>query len=106
MQNAVFYYIGKCFCIRGGEEQGNLGPRQYVRSSDPDRYTYTKHGSKNRFGVLEQLKVDNKTVLCYALPNESRPRCLVYLLDLYFEKQPLLPFEKNVFIITIFDLIQ
>jgi hypothetical protein len=31
----VFYYIGKIFCIRGGEEQRKLGPSQLVRSNDP-----------------------------------------------------------------------
>ena len=36
LQRAVFYYVGKRFCIRGGEEQRRLGPSQLVRSSNPD----------------------------------------------------------------------
>ena len=50
LQLAVFFYIGKNFCIRGGEEQRRLGPSQFIRSSDPDCYTYVEHGSKNRSG--------------------------------------------------------
>ena len=32
LQRAVFFYIGKHFCIRGGEEQRRLGPSQFIRS--------------------------------------------------------------------------
>ena len=71
------------FCIRGGEEQQKLSPSQLKCSSDPDCYTYIEHGSKNRSGGLEQLKVDNKCVPCYTVPEQS-PRCFVYLLDLNF----------------------
>ena len=95
LQRAVFFYIGKRFCIRGGEEQRKLGPSQLKRSSDPDCYMYIEHGSKNRSGGLEQLKVDNKCVPCYAVPEQS-PRCLVYLLDLYFDKLPLFAFQNDV----------
>ena len=41
---------------------------------------------------LEQLKVDNKCVPCFAVPEQTL-RCLVYLLDLYFDKLP--PFAKQ-----------
>ena len=30
LQRASFYYIGKVFCIRGGEEQRKLGPSQFT----------------------------------------------------------------------------
>ena len=96
LQRAVFFYVGKCFCIRGGEGQRKLGPSQFVRSSNPDVYTYIEHGSKNRYGGLNQLKLDNKEVPCHALPKESHLRCLVYLLDQYFEKLPLFAFERDV----------
>ena len=36
LQRAVFFYIGKRFCIRGGEEQRSLGPSQFVRSTAPN----------------------------------------------------------------------
>ena len=96
LQRAVFFYVGKRFCIRGGEEQRKLGPSQFKRTSNPDCYTYVEHGSKNRSGGLDQLKVENKRVPCYAVPDQS-PKCLVFLLDLYFEKLPLYAFEKDIF---------
>ena len=46
-QQAVFYYVGKVYCIRGGEEQQRLKPSQFVHSREPVCYTYTEHGSKN-----------------------------------------------------------
>ena len=36
LQRAVFYYIGKVCCIRGGEEQRNLKQSQFKRYSNPD----------------------------------------------------------------------
>ena len=44
---AVFYYVGKAFCLRGGAEQRALKPSQFERGYNPDRYTYTENGSKN-----------------------------------------------------------
>ena len=34
---AVFYYVGKAFCLRGGMEQRSLKPSQFVRGYNPDR---------------------------------------------------------------------
>ena len=39
LQRAVFYYVGKHFCIRGGSEQRSLGPSYFIQSSNPDCYT-------------------------------------------------------------------
>ena len=33
------FYVGKAFCLRGGEEQRALKKSQLVRSYDPDCYT-------------------------------------------------------------------
>ena len=96
LQRAVFYYVGKVFCLRGGDEQKNLKPSQFVRSQQPDRYVYTEHGSKNRSGGLGQLNVENKQVTGYATP-DNQPRCIVFLLDKYFLKLPKYAFEKDVF---------
>lgn len=86
LQRAVFFYIGKLCCLRGGEEQHNLKISQFIRKdSDPPSYAYTEHGSKNHSGGLAQLNLENKEVLIYAVP-ENVPRCLVHLLDLYFSK--------------------
>ena len=95
LQRAVFFYIGKHFCIRGGEEQRRLGPSQFIRSSDPDCYTYVEHGSKNRSGGLAQLRIENKTVPCYAVP-ENLPVCLVFLLDRYLSKLPPYALREDV----------
>ena len=95
LQRAVFFYVGKRFCIRGGEEQRRLGPSQFVRSSNPDCYTYVECGSKNRSGGLSQLRIDNKCVPCYAVP-EMTPQCLVFLLDLYLSKLPEFAFKQNI----------
>ena len=48
---AVYYYVGKVFCLHGGEEQRSLKVSQLKRSSDPDCYTYIENGSKNRLGT-------------------------------------------------------
>jgi len=62
LQNAVFYYVGKTCCLRGGEEQRNLKLSQFTRFSDPDRYIYSEHSSKNRNGGFNQFHIDNKNV--------------------------------------------
>ena len=83
----VFFYIGKVFCLRGGEEQRQLKPSQLTRKKEPDHYVYVETGSKNRSGGLKELNVENKVVPVYASPAAGE-RCLVYLLDLYLQKLP------------------
>ena len=62
-------------------------PSQFVRSRNPDCYTYIEYGKKNRSGGLAQLNVDNKRVPGFATP-ENEPCCIVFLLDRYLEKLP------------------
>ena len=38
LQRAVFYYVRKACCLRGGEEQRDLKPSQFCRLHDPERY--------------------------------------------------------------------
>ena len=59
-------------------------------------YTYLEHGSKNNAGGLCQLNLENKTVTTIALPSQ-RPKCLVYLLDLYISKLPEFAFKQEIF---------
>ena len=47
LQRAIYFYVGKRFCVCGGEEQRRLRPSMLKRSSNPDCYTYVEHGSKN-----------------------------------------------------------
>ena len=96
LQRAVFFYIGKHFCIRGGDEQRSLGPSQFLYSENPDWFTYVEYGSKNNSGGLAQLRKENKCVHCYSLPSKA-PRCLVHLLDLYLSKLPQYAFQKDIF---------
>ena len=57
---AVFYYNGKNFCLRGGEEHRNLKLSQFRRTEKG--YIYTKNSSKNRQGGISQRKLKNKCV--------------------------------------------
>ena len=58
----VFYYVGKAFCIRGGQEQRDLKPSQFLREYSPDRYTYEENGSKNHTGHFSSSGNHNKVV--------------------------------------------
>ena len=85
MQRAVFYYCGKVFCLRGGEEQRGLKLSQLQRSTEGDGcYRYVENGSKNTSGT--DTTIGNKIAPVYALPAEKSTCCLVYLLDTYIAK--------------------
>ena len=92
LQRTVFFYLGKNFCLRGGEEQRELKPSQLIRKRNPGQYVYIETGSKNRSGGLKELNVDNKVVPIYACPAAGE-RCLVYLC---LSKLPSIAFEKDV----------
>ena len=85
LQNAVFYAIGKTFCLRGGQEHRTLKLSQLQR--DSDKYVYHENVSKNRNGSFKQLHIKSKVVPVYPCP-EAGERCPVYLLDLYISKLP------------------
>ena len=95
LQRAVFYYIGKRFCIRGGEEMQKLGPSQFKRTHHPDYFTYIEHGSKSHAGHGCDLLLCNKEVPCPSVP-EHNAKCLVFLLDLYLSKLPEYAFKEDV----------
>ena len=82
--NAVFFYNGKCFHLRGVQEHEQLKFGQIIRNTNPDRYTYYEHGSKNHSGGVND-DTDGKIVSIIA---SSHPHSLVALLDLYFSKVP------------------
>ena len=92
----MFFYVGKICCLRGGEEQRTLKPSQFQRFTNPDRYIYTEHGSKNRNGGFYQLHVENKSVSIFK--NDSAgERCLVTLLDSYLQKLPQAALKNDTF---------
>ena len=78
LQNAVFYYNGKTFALRGIGEQYRLEVSQLVREYSPDRYVYTENRSKNRSGGIGDFNVPNKIVLVYSNP-AAGVRCHVFL---------------------------
>ena len=95
---AVFFYVGKAFCLRGGAEQRAVKPSQFKCGYDPDRYTYTENGSKNHRGGFGNLHDSNKIVTVYStlVGNSGDPlRDLVYLLDYYFRKFPKPPLSMD-----------
>ena len=96
--NAVFFYNGKNFCLRGGEEHRQLHISQIKRFTDPDHYIYYEYCSKNRAGTFQQKHVDPKIVPIYCTCTvNSTERCHVHLLDLYLQKLPKGAIEADVF---------
>ena len=104
LQNAVFYYNGKNFCLRGGEECRQLKISQIQCVYSPDDYIYHEFVSKNRQGTFRQLYLANKEVPIYACPTAG-DRCHVRLLDLYLQKLPSEAIEKDVFYVRPLDKI-
>ena len=91
---AVFFYNGKCFCLRGGIEHCNLGLSQLQRLLNPDRYVYKEYASKNRPSGVVQLKMDHKSVTIVANPAAGH-HFHVFLLDKYIRKLPLDAVKKE-----------
>lgn len=89
-------YRLKCFCLRGGLEHRNLSVSQLKRLTDPDRYLYLEHSSKNRPGGVDQVKLDHKSVTIVANSSVSE-RCPVFILDKYISKLPNAAIEKELF---------
>ena len=80
---AVFYYNGKIFCLRGGEEHRNLKVSQFRRTEKG--YTYTETSSKNCQGGMSQLKLKKKCIEIVE-NKEAGGRCHCKLLDAYISK--------------------
>ena len=93
---AVFYMCGKCFCLRGGLEHRHLSVSQLKRLTDPDRYLYLEHSSKNRPGGVDRVKLDHKSVRIVANSSVGE-RCPVFILDKYISKLPNPAIEKELF---------
>ncbi len=91
LQRAVFYYVGKLFCISGGRGQKrSLRLSQFRRGWNPDKYTYVCGTNKGDYL--------DKEVSIISSPQAGN-RCLVHLLDLYMSKLPRYAFEKDNFYI-------
>ena len=98
----VFFYNGKHFCLRGGQEQRNLRLSQFSRETTVVDgkglvcYIYREFGSKNHQGEFNSLNIKNKVEKQYE--NTANPdRCHVKLLDKYLELLPRKAQENDVF---------
>ena len=105
LQNAVFFYCGVYFCLRGGDEHRDLKCSQFEikEVENPSEQTqmikcltYTEHGSKNRPGSMHQVHLENKVVSHYS-NKELGDRCFVFLMDLYLSKLSKKAVEKDIF---------
>ena len=70
--NAVFYYNGRNFRLRGIREHHNLCFSQIVRLTNPDQYQYIEHGSKNNAGGIDAFKLDVKNVTVTAVKDSMQ----------------------------------
>ena len=97
--NAVFFYNGRNFLLRGGAEHRELKLSQVKKNTSPEgreRYTYTEHASKNCRGGVGQLEISHKVV--HQFQDDSMgERCHVVILDKYFSKLPACASEQNIF---------
>lgn len=100
-----FFYNGKHFCLRGGQEQRNLRLSQFSRvttvvdGKSLGCYIYREFGSKNHQSGFNSLNVKNKVVKQYE--NTANPeRCHVKLLDKYFEVLPKEAQDNDAFYLT------
>lgn len=93
---AVFYYNGKCLCLRGGQEHRCLKLSQLKWMKSPDRYEYVENSSKNRKGGISELRLEHKNVSSFA-DTEAGVRCHVFILDLYIQKLPQEAHDKDLF---------
>ena len=95
--NAVFFYNGVNFLLRGGEEHRELKISQFhfrnevIDPENPDHMIscveYREHGSKNRPGERHQLNLENKVVVQYE-PPELGEWCQFLSSKTVFDKLP------------------
>ena len=86
--------MAKASSCEGVSEHYNLRFSQIVRKSDPDRYLYIEHGSKNRNGGIKDYKLESKCVTIVAT-NEGGNRNHIFILDTYLSKVPVEMIEKK-----------
>ena len=76
-----------------------MGPSnfRFVSSpgSDPHCVFYEEHGPINHPGGLKDLRVENKSVPCYAV-TENIPKYLVFILKLYMKRLPRYAFLEDI----------
>ena len=96
LQNAVFYYNRKNFCLWGCVECRELKITQLECAFEPNGYIYHEYVSKNRPGTYQTLHLQTKRVPIYAC-SDAGEQCRVFLLDLYLKKLLWEAIQKDVF---------
>lgn len=81
--NAVFYIVGKHFCLHGGQEHRDNKLSQVKKGQD--HYVYYENVAKNNNGSFKNLHVKSTIVPVYPVPKAGE-RCPVHILDNYFSK--------------------
>lgn len=82
--NAVFFYNGQNFCLRGVQEHYNLRFTQIQYATNPESYIYNEFGSKKHPGGINDTS-SGKTVPIVATGSHH---CHVKILNLYLSKVP------------------
>lgn len=100
--NAVFFYNGKNFMLRGGAEHCELKFSQLTRDFTGDGllcFTYTENHFKNRCRGFNQLDIENKVVEQFQ-DLRAGDRCHTCLLHLYISKVPDKAIEQDILLCT------
>ena len=91
--NAMFFYNGKNFCLRGVGEQEELRFNQIHLLRKPLCIQYCEHGSKNNQGGLQEQSLAVKSVKINAVPGSQR--CHVKIFQAYLSHVPPSAIEQN-----------
>ena len=79
----VFYYVGKAFCICGGQEQRDLKPSQFLREYNPDRYTYEEMDRKTIQATLAVAVITTRTIYMLRLIIHHQSALSTYLISTF-----------------------
>ena len=100
--NAVLFYNGKNFMLRGGAEHCELKFSQLTRDFTSDGllcFTYTENHFKNRCRGFNQLDIENKVVEQFQ-DLRAGDRCHTCHLHLYISKVPDKAIEQDILLCT------
>ena len=95
--HAVFCYLGKSLCLRGGQEQRDLKPSQFRREHDADQYVYVENGSKNHQETFGQKESENKVDTMFK-NEKAGQRCPVFYWTSISRSFPALLLRFSIFI--------
>ena len=77
LQRAVFYYVGKVLCLRGGEEQRSLKISQFRREKDSYVLTavFAQVGAANRLAFLGKARDSLFLFICASEEEFAKTAC-------------------------------